>query len=400
MKKIILSTLALFFALVLLASCGKDNAETTEGTSETRSESTVLTEQNTKGNETVAPIDNNAPEESDTSKESSSGETKAPKEETSSAESASTEENKQTSAAANAETTGIVEAEDETSSAKNKASSAEPAKTTAKETPSEKESESQASSPKEAGVESISFDPSWKYADYSLTHSDSVKLYRSGASSKKGKVICVNAGHGCSAGGSKFTYCHPDKTPKVTGGSTAKGEIKARSISAGTDLNDGTPEGTATKELAIVVKNRLLADGYDVLMIRETEDVNLDNIARTVIANNNADCHISLHYDSSETDKGLFFLGVPDVQSYRNMEPVKSHYKDHIRLGEALVKGEKAAGVKIYSNGRMDIDLTQTSYSTVPSVDLEVGDEASDRSPEQLKRIAEGISKGLDIFYS
>lgn len=32
-------------------------------------------------------------------------------------------------------------------------------------------------------------------------------------------------------------------------------------------------------------------------MIRENEDVQLDNIARTVIANNNADIHIAIHFD-------------------------------------------------------------------------------------------------------
>ena len=31
------------------------------------------------------------------------------------------------------------------------------------------------------------------------------------------------------------------------------------------------------------------------VMIREEEDVQLDNVARTVIANNTADIHISLH---------------------------------------------------------------------------------------------------------
>ena len=35
--------------------------------------------------------------------------------------------------------------------------------------------------------------------------------------------------------------------------------------------------------MAKILKDKLLAEGYDVLMIRESDDVQLDNVARTVI---------------------------------------------------------------------------------------------------------------------
>ena len=40
---------------------------------------------------------------------------------------------------------------------------------------------------------------------------------------------------------------------------------------------------------------------------------NLDNIARTVFANNNADYHIALHYDSTSSNKGAFYISVPNT---------------------------------------------------------------------------------------
>ena len=61
-----------------------------------------------------------------------------------------------------------------------------------------------------------------------------------------------------------------------------------------------------TVALARILKDKLLAKGYDVLMIREGDDVQLDNIARTVIANNASDCHIALHWDSTKVIRGLF----------------------------------------------------------------------------------------------
>ena len=135
-------------------------------------------------------------------------------------------------------------------------------------------------------------------------------------------------------------------------------------------------------------------------MIRESDDVQLDNIARTVIANNKADCHISLHWDSTTSDKGAFYMSVPNVASYRNMEPVKSHWQQHNALGESLVSGLRAAGVKIFSGGAMEMDLTQTSFSTIPSIDIELGDRASDHSEAALEKLASGLVTGVNQYFN
>lgn len=247
--------------------------------------------------------------------------------------------------------------------------------------------------------EIISWNSSWQFAKNSLIHSDPATLYHSDATSKKGKIICVNAGHGTAGGQSKKTLCHPDGSAKVTGGSTAAGSTRAAAVSSGTSLLNGTSEAAATVKLANVVKDKLLEAGYDVLMIRETSDAQLDNIARTLMANNNADCHLALHYDSSQSDKGAFYISVPNVRSYRSMYPVSQYWQKHNKLGASIVAGMKGAGVRIFGNGSMAVDLTQTSYSTVPSVDVEVGDRASSIAQNQHEKIAEGIAAGLDKFY-
>ena len=162
---------------------------------------------------------------------------------------------------------------------------------------------------------------------------------------------------------------------------------------------DGTAEHQVTLSMALKLKEKLLAAGYDVLMIRETEDVQLDNVARTVIANNAADCHIALHWDSTSNDKGAFYMSVPSNETYRNMEPVKSHWQQHNALGESLISGLKSAGVKIFSGGSMEMDLTQTSYSTVPSIDIELGDKASDHSAATLDTLASGLLAGIDQYF-
>lgn len=239
----------------------------------------------------------------------------------------------------------------------------------------------------------------WKYANFSKINSGAATLYRSEAASRKGKVIAVNAGHGTKGGGSVKTQCHPDGTPKVTGGTTGAGATTAVAVSSGMTFADGTPEAKVTLAMAKVLKDKLLARGYDVLMIRESDDVQLDNVARTVIANNAADCHIALHWDSTGSNKGAFYMSVPNVASYRNMEPVASHWKSHNALGESLVAGLKGAGVKIFSSGAMEMDLTQTSFSTVPSIDIELGDKASDHSASTLDKLGTGLADGVDRFF-
>ncbi len=245
----------------------------------------------------------------------------------------------------------------------------------------------------------ISLSSNYKYANYSKINSGSATLYRSTVSNKKNKVVCVNAGHGTSGGSSVKTQCHPDGSAKVTGGTTSAGATTAVAVSGGMTFADGTAENKVTLAMAKILKTKLLNAGYDVLMIRESDDVQLDNIARTVIANNNADCHIALHWDSTSSNKGAFYMSVPSNATYRAMEPVASHWQQHNKFGESLISGLKSAGVKIYSGGSMEMDLTQTSYSTIPSVDIELGDKASDHSNATLETLANGLLAGVNTYF-
>lgn len=246
----------------------------------------------------------------------------------------------------------------------------------------------------------VSLNPQWTYAGFAKIASGSALLYQSTALERNGKVVCVNAGHGTKGGSSVKTQCHPDGSAKVTGGTTGAGATTAVAVSGGTTFKDGTPEAKVTLQAAQKLRDKLLAKGYDVLMIRDSDDVQLDNIARTVIANNTANCHIALHWDSTSNDKGAFYLSVPETASYRAMEPVASNWQKHHALGDSLISGLRGAGVKIYSSGSMAMDLTQTSYSTIPSVDIELGDTASDHSSATLDTLMNGIAAGVDQFFA
>ena len=250
-------------------------------------------------------------------------------------------------------------------------------------------------------LQQITLDSTWEYADHSKINTGAAVLYRAPEESgRKGIVIGVNAGHGTSGGANVKTLCHPDGSAKVTGGSTAAGAMEAAAVSGGMTFQDGTPEREVTLRMAQILRDKLLSSGYDVLMLRDSEDVQLDNVARTVICNNVADCHIALHWDSGDSknyDKGCFYISVPEA--LKNMEPVASHWQQHDTLGTDLVEGLREQGATIYGKGHMGIDLTQTSYSTIPSVDMELGNAYSDHSDVILEQLATGLLTGINTYF-
>ena len=250
-------------------------------------------------------------------------------------------------------------------------------------------------------LQQITLDSTWEYADHSKINTGAAVLYRAPEESgRKGIVIGVNAGHGTVGGSKVKTLCHPDGSAKVTGGSTAAGAMEAAAVSGGMTFQDGTPEREVTLRMAQILRDKLLSSGYDVLMLRDSEDVQLDNVARTVICNNVADCHIALHWDSGDVknyDKGCFYISVPEA--LKNMEPVASHWQQHDTLGTDLVEGLREQGATIYGKGHMGIDLTQTSYSTIPSVDMELGNAYSDHSDVILEQLATGLLTGINTYF-
>ena len=244
----------------------------------------------------------------------------------------------------------------------------------------------------------VSLDMSWEYASFSKINSGSAVFYKA-TENRKGLTIGVNAGHGTNGGGSVKTYCHPDMSPKVTGGTTAAGSIEAAAVSGGMSFNNGEKEADVNLRLAGFIRDELLRRGYDVLMIRDNEDVQLDNVARTVICNNCADCHIAIHFDGdgTDSDKGCFFISVPD--GIKGMVPVDRTWQMSEELGSQIVTALSNHGHKLHSGGSMDIDLTQTSYSTVPSVDVEYGNQCTDTSDANLMDMAGATADGVEGFF-
>ena len=240
------------------------------------------------------------------------------------------------------------------------------------------------------------------YATYSIINDDSATLYklkRNKVDNYKNKTVAINAGHGTKGGEKIKTFSHPDFTPKVAGGSTAKGEILSAAVSLGTTFLNKMTEAEGNLLVANELKNKLLDDGYNVLMIRENDDCRLDNIARTVIANVNADIHIAIHFDSTDYNKGIFYIAPYSDKNYLNMEPLKSNIDNIKLLGDSVISAYKSIGEKIWNKGILGGDLTQLSYSTNPSIDIELGDRKTNLTEEKINKLAEGLKNGIELFF-
>lgn len=230
----------------------------------------------------------------------------------------------------------------------------------------------------------------WKYAEHSVINSGKATLYTSSAANKKGITVAVDAGHGTQGGESAKVLSHPDGSAGANGNTTV-------AVSGGMTFSDKTPEAEVNLMVAKSFSQKLLQDGYDVLMIRDGDDVQLDDVARAVLANNKADCHISIHFDSTAKDKGAFYIGIQD--SLKSMEPVASYWKKSERLGESLIEGLRSTGTKIYSGGSRDEDILQNAYSTIASVDIELGDKGTEHSQAACDSFAEGLLLGVNKYY-
>ena len=250
----------------------------------------------------------------------------------------------------------------------------------------------------------IYLDKKYRFATFSEISEGHATLYivnKKVVDNFKNKIVAVNAGHGTVGGTRKRTYSHPDFTPKVAGGTNKEGSVFSAAVSDGTVLLDGKQEATANLMVAMALKEKLLNEGYSVLMLREDKNCRLDNIARTVLANENADIHIAIHFDSTERDKGIFYMKPINNRDYLNMEPLKSNVDNINNLGQCLIDAFKEKGEKVWKGiGYLEGDLTQIAFSTNASVDIELGDRATFLDDERAKVFADGLLLGIQKYFA
>ena len=189
-----------------------------------------------------------------------------------------------------------------------------------------------------------------------------------------------------------------DKEPNGPGSN----EMKAK-VSSGTQgTSTGIPEYKLTLAVSFMLKEELEARGYQVIMTRETHDIDISNVERAIIANEaKADAFIRVHADSSTNSSAK---GVMTICQTKNNPYNAEWYKESYQLSQ-LVLDEVVAATGAKKRYIWETDtMTGINWTTVPTTILEMGFMSNPEEDELMatdeyrRKIAVGVANAIDIF--
>ncbi len=209
------------------------------------------------------------------------------------------------------------------------------------------------------------------------------------SSSLSSFTVVIDAGH----------QAQGDSTQEPIGPGAS--ETKARVTSGTTGVSSGVAEHEVNLEVALLLRDYLDSMGVNVIMVRETADVNISNSERAAIANEaDADLFVRLHCDGSENSSAHGFSTlVPGVNSWT------SPIVESSREAAEFVQASAVAATGAQDLGIVErTDLSGFNWCEVPTILCEMGfmsnaDEdllLNDASYQNL--LATGIGDGIIAY--
>ena len=202
-----------------------------------------------------------------------------------------------------------------------------------------------------------------------------------------GLVIGIDAGHQGQA--------NYDKEPVAPGSSATKAKV-----ASGTEgVVSRTPEHVVNLEVALKLKQALLAEGAKVVMVRESADVDISNIQRAQMMNEaGADLVLRLHCN------GVDSRSAHGMVMYVRKTGAKAEESDQAAraLLAAMLKETNAQDRGVAHSD----DYSGLNWSEVPSVLVEMGfltnpeEEALLISGEYQDKLVKGMVEGIADYFS
>ena len=212
-----------------------------------------------------------------------------------------------------------------------------------------------------------------------------------GKASFNGRIVAIDAGHQAKG--------NSEKEPIGPGSSTMKAKVASGAEGISTKL----PEYKLTLMVSQKVKRILEERGYQVVMIREANDVNLSNAERAEIANQSgASIFVRIHANS--LDNGSVHGTLSMCQTSKNPYNGDLHEKSY-SLSKQITDGICAAtGFK--NRGVQETDtMSGINWCTIPVSIVEMGFMSNPEEDQKMAQdeyqelIAAGIANGIDAYF-
>lgn len=189
-----------------------------------------------------------------------------------------------------------------------------------------------------------------------------------------------------------------EKEPNGPGSST----LKAKVSSGTSGVASGKKEYQLNLEIGLKLKDELEKRGYNVVMTRESNEVQISNSERAQIANaNNADAFVRIHANGSDDTS---VSGAMTICQTANNPYNSEYYSDSRRLSECILNAYvESTGFKKQYVWETDT-MTGINWATVPSTIIELGymtnpEEDVNMSLEEYQQLMViGIANGIDDF--
>ncbi|MDD4111493.1 MAG: N-acetylmuramoyl-L-alanine amidase [Herbinix sp.] len=217
------------------------------------------------------------------------------------------------------------------------------------------------------------------------------KTEESTSEQAEGQLIVIDAGHQA-----KGNY---EQEPIGPGAKDTKPKVSAGT----TGVSTGLEEYKLNLTVSLKLKEELLKRGYDVLMIRETHDVDIPNSERAAIANEaEADAFLRIHANGSDNTN---VNGVMTISQTKSNPYNSSLYKVNRKLSDRIVENI-VLHTGATNKGVWETDsMSGINWCSVPVTIVEMGYMSNKKEDELLAtdsyqdRIVQGIADGLDAFF-